>query len=993
MIDMNFNPAWRADPTVFQVNRLPAHSSHRCTALGGETFEKKLDGNWKFHYAVVPADVPADFSKPSCDITEWDDIVVPGFIQLQGDGKYGVPHYVNTMYPWDGHEDLKPGELPTRYDPVGTYALDFTVPAGWDNVQIRFDGADSALAVWCNGEFVGYGEDTFTPSEFDLTPCIKEGKNRLTVQVFRFCTGSWLEDQDFWRFSGLFRSVWLVTTPRIHVQDLETKALLNDDFSHGTLQANCTMKTEGEYTLRLSAFGKTVKKTFAATDKKAVLELEIEQPALWSAEHPNLYPYTIEVEDTDGCVEVVSAKAGFRRFELKDGLMMLNGKRIVFKGANRHEWNCRTGRTVTMEDMIWDVENMKRHNMNAVRTSHYPNRVEFYDLCDEYGLYVIDETNLETHGTWQNCKGLTPEIAVPSDRPEWLEAVLDRAKSMLERDKNHPSILMWSCGNESFGGKDIWEMSEYFRHRDSSRLVHYEGIKNDRRYPATSDMESQMYTCVADIKTFLENNPEKPFMLCEYSHAMGNSNGALDYYTDLAWQEPRYQGGFIWDYIDQGLLKKSPDGKDYLAYGGDYGDAPADYNFCVNGLVYADRKNSPKMQEVKACYQDFVLDISEDGLTITNHSLFTDLSGYDLVVRLYENGWLESEQYLDDVQVLPGESVTLPLPFEIPETGEHINIDAALLLKNDTRWAEKGYEVAFGQMVLHRDTELTESSMKVQLIEGTYNYGMQGNDFSIHFDRSSGALVSYLTGGKQWIRQPVELNFWRASTDNDRGCKMPHEYASWAVAGMFARCTGTVAEQRGNQAALTATYALAGRPETDTVTVEYLADGSGRLDVTLTWNGEKTTMPEFGMMLMLDAQNAEVDYFGNGPLECTVDRSAGARLGRFGYSVNENVSEYVIPQECGGRTEVYEANLTEGENGLTFLAEGMHFSALPYTPLELENARHVYDLPASVKAVVRCAMGQMGVGGDNSWGAKTHPEHLLWLAKGQSFRFSMMPSK
>lgn len=990
---MNFDPAWRADPTVFQVNRLPAHSSHRFTALGGEAFEKKLDGTWNFFYAVVPAEVPADFYKPSCDISEWDEITVPGLIQLQGNGKYGVPHYVNTMYPWDGHEDLKPGELPKRYDPVGTYALDFAVPADWDNAQIRFDGADSALAVWCNGEFVGYGEDTFTPSEFDLTPYLKEGKNRLVVQVFRFCTGSWLEDQDFWRFSGLFRSVWLVTTPRVHVQDLETKALLNDDFTHGVLQANCKMKTQGEYTLRLSAFGKTVKKTFAASEKEAVLELEIDQPALWSAEHPNLYPYAIEVEDVDGCVEVVSAKAGFRRFELKDGLMMLNGKRIVFKGANRHEWNCRTGRTITMEDMIWDVENMKRHNMNAVRTSHYPNRVEFYDLCDEYGLYVIDETNLETHGTWQNSKGLSPEIAIPSDRPEWLEAVLDRAKSMLERDKNHPSILIWSCGNESFGGKDIFEMSEYFRKRDSSRLVHYEGLFNDRRYPATSDMESQMYTSVAGVKAFLENNPEKPFMLCEYSHAMGNSNGALDYYTDLAWEEPRYQGGFIWDYIDQGLMKKSPAGEEYLAYGGDFGNAPSDYNFCVNGLVYADRKNSPKMQEVKSCYQDFVLDINEDGLTITNHSLFTDLSGYDLVVRLYENGWLEREEYLDDVQVQPGESVTLPLPFDIPESGEHINIDAALLLKEDTRWAEKGYEVAFGQMVLHRDAEVPETGLSVQLIEGVYNIGMQGSDFSIHFSRSSGELVSYLVGGKQWIRQPVELNFWRASTDNDRGCKMPHEYGSWAVAGMFARCIETVAEQRGNKAALTATYSLAGRPATDTVTVEYLADGSGRLDITLTWNGEKTTMPEFGMMMQLNAQNAEVDYFGNGPLECTVDRSAGARLGRFGYAVNENVSEYVIPQECGGRTEVYEANLTEGENGLTFLADGMHFSALPYTPLELESARHVYDLPRPVKTVVRCALGQMGVGGDNSWGAKTHPEHLLWLAKGQSFRFTMMPSK
>ena len=331
---MQFNPAWRADPTVFQVNRLPAHSSHRCTGLGGESFRLCLDGSWKFFYAMGEDQIPAGFEQPGFDVSQWDDIQVPGLIQMQGEGRYGTPQYVNTMYPWDGHEELEPGQLPRDYDPIGCYVLDFALPEGWQNAGVRFDAADSAIAVWCNGEFVGYSEDTFTPAEFDLTPLLREGKNRLAVRLFRFCSGSWLEDQDFWRFSGLFRSVWLFTTPRIHVQDLEAQAVLDDDLQHGRLTLRCQMRAEGAYTLRVTTPGQTVRREFAAADQLAVLELEIDQPLLWSAEAPHLYPYTIEVEDADGCVEVVSGKAGFRRFELKDGLMLLSTASASYSRAS-----------------------------------------------------------------------------------------------------------------------------------------------------------------------------------------------------------------------------------------------------------------------------------------------------------------------------------------------------------------------------------------------------------------------------------------------------------------------------------------------------------------------------------------------------------------------------------------------------------------------------------------------------------------------------------
>ena len=517
--------------------------------------------------------------------------------------------------------------------------------------------------------------------------------------------------------------------------------------------------------------------------------------------------------------------------------------------------------------------------------------------------------------------------------------------------------------------------------------MHYEGLFQDRRYPATSDMESQMYTPQKEVQAFLAAHPEKPFILCEYSHAMGNSCGGLERYTEYAYQEPRYQGGFIWDYIDQGLEKQGPDGKPFLAYGSDYGDQPTDYNFCVNGLVYADRENSPKMQEVRHCYQNFVLRPDDRGVTVENRSLFTNAAEYDLALRLYRDGWLETEQLLE-VQAAPGETARAELPFALPEDGAHITVEAALLLKQDAGWAEAGYEVACGQWVLHRE-ERGIVAPGAELVDGDVNIGVKAGDVSLIFSRSAGALVSYRVGDREWLRQPVQLNFWRASTDNDRGCGMPAEYAPFATAGMFARCLGAKAALEWGIPVIRADYQL---PEGSRVAVEFRAGLSGRLEITMIWNGKRVKAPEFGMMFLLESRQADVDYLGDGPAETAADRRAGARFGRFGFAVEENLSGYVIPQECGGRTGVYEATVTDGAGSLTFGGEGIFFSALPYTPLELESARHPYDLPNPVKTVVRCALGQMGVGGDNSWGATPHEEDMLWLEPGSRFTFWMQPA-
>ena len=614
---MEFDPKWLTDPQVFQVNRLPAHASYMVRGADGAPLEQTLDGAWKFFYAQTPGASPQEFYRGGYDVSGWDEIAVPGYIQLQGGGKYGTPHYVNTQYPWDGHERLEPPAVPERYNPVGCYVRGFAVPQSWDGpVCVRFDGVETAFAVWCNGVFIGYSEDSFTPAEFDLTPAVhRDGENRLAVRVYRFSSASWLEDQDFWRMSGIFRSVALFTKAQTHLADLWVKPQLSEDLAAGTLRAELKLEgmCVGEATLTLD--GKTV--LAPVMGGHAVLELPVERPRLWSAEAPELYTYEVTLTDAAGhLLETVRGKAGFRRFELRDGLMLLNGRRIVFKGVNRHEWNCRTGRAVTMEDMVSDVRAMKQNNINAVRTSHYPNRTEWYDLCDEYGLYVIDETNLETHGTWQRPDGA--ESALPGDRPEWLGAVLDRANSMLQRDKNHASVLIWSCGNESFGGRDIYEMSRFFRETDPTRLVHYEGVFHDRRYPDTSDMESQMYTPAADVAAFLEKHPEKPFIMCEYMHAMGNSCGAMDRYTRMTDVIPQYQGGFIWDWVDQGIETDNCLGERCLACGGDFGDRPSDFEFVGNGLLFADRTPTPKLAQAKGCYQDFDI-LPDETVVLLSH--------------------------------------------------------------------------------------------------------------------------------------------------------------------------------------------------------------------------------------------------------------------------------------------------------------------------------------------------------------------------------------
>ena len=998
------------DPRYFRDGRLDAHSDHRYYASAQEAEEKEsrftesLNGLWKFHYARNYGSAIPGFESADYDCRSWEDIRVPAHIQMEG---YDVPQYANTQYPWEGHEEIAPGEIPEKFNPVASYVKYFEVPESMKGRRlfISFQGAESGLALWLNGHFVGYSEDTFTPSEFELTDYVQEGENKLAAQVFKWTSSSWCEDQDFYRFSGIYRDVYLYTVPDVHIRDLRIRAVPDENLTKGILEICTEAWGEGKAEICLTKDGQTFQGAFDLKD--GGITMEIENPVLWSAEDPQLYDLTIQVYDRAGKLqEYIPERVGFRRFEMKDRIMTLNGKRIVFKGVNRHEFSSVTGRHVSEEELIKDLKTMKQNNINAIRTCHYPDVSLIYRLCDEYGLYMIDETNLESHGSWDTVEASGDfSGVVPCDRPEWLDMMLDRANSMYQRDKNHPAILIWSCGNESFGGKDIFEMSQFFRREDPTRLVHYEGVFHDRRYNDTSDMESQMYTSVENIKKFLEKDRSKPFICCEYTHAMGNSCGAMHKYTDLTDTEPLYQGGFIWDYIDQTLYKKDRYGKEFQAYGGDFGERPTDYEFSANGIVHGGERNpSPKMQEVKFNYQNITAQVGEDQVKVINKNLFLNTDCFDCVVTVEREGKVIRRAKLETaVAPLSEKTYSLPVAKET-KAGEYV-VTVSFLLKEDTAWAPKGHEVAFGQYVYKVQGERKKCGKKIEVIRSTHNIGLRGESFEVLFSGLNGGLASYKYGGKEMIEAIPKPNFWRAPTDNDNGNFMAARYGQWKIASLYAthkdyrentyaRILEPELEAEDNKAKVTFTYILPTTPNAQ-CRLSYEVDGDGRVKTTLSYDPVKELgdMPEFGVMFKLSADYDHLEWYGLGPAETYADRCKGARLGVYRNLVKDNMAAYIVPQECGAKTGVRYAKVTDRKGrGMLFEMDPncgpMMFSALPYTPHELENARHPYELPEVHYTVVRAALGQMGVGGDDSWGSPTHPEYLLKADKKMEFSFS-----
>jgi len=995
---------WLTDATVFEVNRTPAHSNHKCFTHDPQSGEysdlmQSLDGEWRVEI-VQASDI--DFNEEPFAAENFDDsafsrVQVPGHLQMAGLLKN---KYVNVQYPWDGHENPLEPNVPEN-NHVALYRRKFVVSKrladtkeSGGSVSIVFHGMATAIYVWVNGLFAGYGEDGFTPNEFDITDLLHDGENVVAVACYEYSSASWLEDQDFWRLHGLFRSVELTAQPRVHVENMQLEADWDAESGTASLDAALSVRNASDAatisaTLKDSE-GNVVWKTSTNADTNTTFasgSLQGLEP--WSAENPSLYELEVNVIDQAGnIVEAVVQKVGFRRFRIENGIMTLNGKRVVFKGADRHEFDAKRGRSITEQDMIDDVIFCKRHNINAIRTSHYPNQERWYDLCDEYGIYLIDETNLETHGSW--CLPgdvVTAETAVPGSQARWEGACVDRVNSMMRRDYNHPSVVIWSLGNESYTGDVFRAMYKHVHDIDPNRPVHYEGMTKNRDYDDVTDIETAMYMHADVIEEYLKNDPQKPYISCEYMHAMGNSVGNLDEYTALE-RYPHYQGGFIWDFIDQAIYATQPDGSTRLCYGGDFGDRPSDYEFSGNGLVFADRTPAPKAQEVKQLYSNVHIDVTDHSVSIKNDNLFISTGGYQFVLRILADGepvW-QSERRFD----VPADS-TCTFDVEWPvdlyrDNADELVLEVSQRLAETTDWAPAGYELAFGQTIVDGTKAAENTTLPADGIVtvGRWNAGVQGSGREILLSRTQGGLVSYTFDGHEFVLRRPAITTFRALTDNDRGAGHGFERAQWMTAGRYARCVDNVIEQV-NEDTLKAvyTYELA-TPQRTKVTVGYTADTTGRLNLHVEYpgeSGELPTIPAFGIEWTLPVQYSNLRFFGAGPEETYQDRKH-AKLGVWSTDAFKDHAPYLMPQETGNHEEVRWAEITdENGHGLRVSrangAAPFAVSLQPYSSFMIEEAQHQDELPTPKHMFLRVLAAQMGVGGDDSWMSPVHSQYHI----------------
>ncbi|MCH3975517.1 MAG: DUF4981 domain-containing protein [Bifidobacterium tibiigranuli] len=1000
----NASEAWLTDPTIFAVNRVPAHSEHRYYAhmpQGDERSDlrQSLDGEWRVE-VVQASDIDfheEPFVAENFDDSAFERIQVPGHLQTAGLMNH---KYVNIQYPWDGHENpLEPNVPESNH--VALYRRKFTVSdrlagakAAGGTVSIVFHGMATAIYVWVNGLFAGYGEDGFTPNEFDVTDLLHDGENVVAVACYEYSSASWLEDQDFWRLHGLFRSVELAAQPHVHIDNMQIET--DYDAKTGTASFDAVLSVRNaadaatiSATLK-DADGDVVWQTAHCVDgRTSISSGSLQDVTPWSAENPALYELDVIIIDHAGNIaEVAVQRIGFRRFRIEDGIMTINGRRIVFKGADRHEFDAKRGRAITKQDMIDDVMFCKRHNINAIRTSHYPNQDYWYELCDEYGIYLIDETNLETHGSW--CLPgdvLTEETAVPGSKPQWEGACVDRVNSMMRRDYNHPSVLIWSLGNESYAGDVFRAMYRHAHDIDPNRPVHYEGVTRNRDYDDVSDIETHMYVHADAVEEYLKNDPKKPYLLCEYMHAMGNSVGNMDEYTALE-RYPHYQGGFIWDFIDQAILARQSDGTERLCYGGDFGDRPSDYEFSGDGLVFADRRPTPKAQEVKQLYANVHLDVTESGVVVRNDNLFTSTGGYVFALRVLADGepvW-QSDRCFD---VPANETASFAIDWPVDQyraDAKELVLEVSQRLAEPTDWAPAGYELSFGQAVIDGMRPMAEAKKPIDgvVTVGRWNAGVQGSGREMLFSRTQGGMVSYAFDGREFVLRRPTITTFRALTDNDRGAGHGFERVQWLGAGRYARCVGNEIEQVDDDT-LKATYVYElATPQRTRVTVAYTADTTGRVNLRVNYpgkEGELPTMPAFGIEWALPVEYSRLRFFGAGPEETYRDRKH-AKLGIWSTDAFADHAPYLMPQETGNHEEVRWAEITDGHgHGLRVNraagADPFAMSLQPYSSFMLEEAQHQDELPVPKHMFLRVLAAQMGVGGDDSWMSPVHPQYQI----------------
>lgn len=949
-------------------------------------FYRSLNGDWKYHYSKNRTARIADFWRRDFNDSSWKTIPVPSNVEIEG---YGIPIYVNIPYPWPKpwNPPFTPDDDPNNT--VNSYRRTFELPADWNGrrILITFDGVNSFFYLWINGQKVGLGKDARTPVEFDITKYVKPGQNLIAVENFRWCDGSYLEDQDFWRMSGIFRDVYLWSTASTHIRDFEVKA---DPSGKLTVAAQLTGPGTVEASLE-DTDGRVV-----ATGKDT---LTVSNPRLWSAECPNLYKLLLTAKNADGKVaEVIPVNVGFRKVEIRDGNLLVNGQRVLFKGVNRHELDPDRGQAITVEGMIKDILVMKQHNINAVRTSHYPNQSAWYDLCDRYGLYLIDEANIESHGMGYGKESL-------AKNPDWIDAHMDRTVRMVERDKNHPSVIIWSLGNEAGDGPNFEATSAWIKKRDASRPVHYEQAGQKSH----TDIVCPMYARPKSLADYASKPQTRPYILCEYAHAMGNSSGDIWAYWKLIYEKPYLQGAFVWDWVDQGLRQKqgalpltrfekvAPGDKTFWAYGGDFGPAgtPSDDNFCCNGLVGPDRIPHPGLLEVKHVYQYIHCKLNGRNLEIKNWHDFTNLkdiaTGY---WRLKCDGKEFQAGTLPELDVAPGKTVQLTIPVKpfTPQPGAEYFLELSFTLKQDTLWAKAGHEIAWDEFKLPDAAPAPPlaATGALKLTGAT----VSGKGFEIVFDKQAGTLKSWRANGVELIATPLRPDFWRAPTDNDRGRKMDKSQGVWRDAHKDSQVTGVAMEQPApDKVVAKVTHAL---PRVKAVwETTYTVLGSGDILVAAEFKPADPKQPKpvrLGMQMTLPAGFEKITWLGPGPQETYSDRK-DARVGVYSGTVREQFyADYTEPGESGNKVDVRWVSLTN-KDGVGLLAVGMPLlsvNALHHTTDDLQNAKHAFQLPARDDVTLNLDLVQQGVGGDDSWGAWPHDEFMI-KCQPAGYRFRLRP--
>ena len=993
-------PEWQ-DPNVNAINRAAMHTNYFAyeseqAALKGCRLASDnymtLNGTWKFNWVQNADQRPTDFYKVDFNDKGWDNIQVPGVWELNG---YGDPIYVNVGYPWRSQYKNNPPYVPTVNNHVGTYRKEIELPADWKGRQImaHFGSVTSNMYLWVNGKFVGYSEDSKLEAEFDLTKYLRPGKNIIAFQVFRWCDGTYLEDQDFFRYSGVGRDCYLYTRTANHIEDIRITPDLDAQYKDGTLQIDIQMKGKGTVDLKLlDKEGKEVTTAQVKGSGKQTASMTVSNPAKWTAETPNLYTLVANLQENGKIIESIPVKVGFRKIELKNGQILVNGQAVLFKGADRHEMDPDKGYVVSRERMIQDIKRMKELNINAVRTCHYPDNNLWYDLCDEYGIYVVAEANIESHGMGYGDETL-------AKNPLFAKAHLERNQRNVQRGYNHPSIIFWSLGNEAGFGPNFEACYKWIKAEDKTRAVQYEQAGTNEY----TDIFCPMYYSYESCENYSKGNIDKPLIQCEYAHAMGNSQGGFKEYWDLVRKYPKYQGGFIWDFVDQSARWYTKDGKEFYGYGGDFNRYDAsDNNFQNNGLISPDRVPNPHAHEVGYIYQNIwvkPVDLQKGEISIYNENFFRDLSDFYAEWQLLANGEVLQSGIINDLKVGPQQTVNQKLNYTLDNICpcKEVLLNVAFKLKNTETLLPAGFAVAQQQLSVREykapENLLTEKKIAhdytpTPVVEDNDSYYLivKGENFHIDFERRSGYLSLYDVNGLSILDEGAQLtpNFWRAPTDNDMGAGLQKKYLAWKNPEI--KLTSLEHATENGLVVVTAKYDM---PTVSAkLTLTYRINKEGAIEVTQSMTTDKnakvSNMFRFGMRAALNKNLSNIQYYGRGPIENYSDRNNSTNIGKYAQTVDEQFYSYIRPQETGTKTDIRWWNQTnKGGNGIQLVGKTpFSASALHYTMESLDDGlekdqRHSELVPQTDCVNFCIDKVQMGLGCVNSWGALPLDKYMV----------------